>query len=136
MGNLIGGVPKNLKIKCSCGNIISQQWSLKGIFELRIHKHEYYLSISEECERCGTTVCIYRNKQIDIQDHFFPVRLYLNSLYYNRIYDFDNVDMVTIWQGIFEKAVSKNINRMEKLFPQDITKFGKLLENLEKNNKK
>ena len=131
MGNLIGGVPKNLKIKCSCGNIISQQWSLKGIFELRIHKHGYYLYISERCGVCGTIICIYRDKDMEINEYFFPIRIFMNFIDPKWNYDFDNADIAAGWQEIFKKAASKDMERIQRLYPQDIIKFGMLLQEME-----
>lgn len=138
-GDLLGGVPKGLKIKCSCGDIVDQRWRLKGILEFPQynHKQEYYLSISEICENCGTIMCIYRDRSLKIKDYFIPLRIFMNFLDLNWNYDFDNIDIVAGWQEIFKRAVSKDIERIQGLYPQDIIKFGMFLQEMERKfNKK
>ena len=130
----MGGVPKGLKIKCNCGDVIDRRWNLKGIFEIPEYnyKHEYYLSISKKCDNCGKLLCIYRDRHLEIKDYFVPIRIYLNFLDPNWNHDFDNVEMVAAWQDIFKRAASKDMDRIQALFPQDIMRFRIFLQEIKK----
>lgn len=134
-GDLIGGIPKGLKIKCSCGDIIDLRWTLKGILEFPEynHKHEYYLSISETCENCGTIICIYRERAVDTDAFFIPMRMFANFLDPSWNYSLKNMDLVAGWHDMFKRAASKDMERFQKLYSQDIIKFGTFLQGTEQN---
>ena len=138
-GDLLGGVPKGLKIKCNCGDIVDQRWRLKGILEFPQydHKQEYYLSVSEMCENCGTITCVYRDRSLNVEDYFIPLRIFTNFLAPNWDYDLDNVDMVAGWSEIFKRALSKDRDQVHRLYSQDVIKFGTFIREMEeKFNKK
>lgn len=40
--------------------------------------------------------------------------------------------MVVAWQDIFKRAASKDMERIQKLYPQDVIKFGMFLQKMEK----
>ena len=50
--------------------------------------------------------------------------------------DIDNVDIVAGWQEIFKRAASKDMERIQRLYPQDIIKFGIFLQEMEQKFKK
>lgn len=137
-GTIMGGIPKGLKIKCSCGDLIEQRWMLKGILEFPEynHKHQYYLSISEMCINCGTIMCLYRDKAIDTEAFFIPMRMFANFLVPSWKYSLQNVDLVAGWHDMFKRAASKDMERFQKLYSQDIIKFGTFLQNMEKQSNK
>ncbi len=135
----MGGVPKGLKIKCDCGKIIDLKWRLKGIFEFPEynHKHQYYLSLSELCENCGSIMCIYSDRNLDINGYFPPMRIFMNFLSPDWNYMITNLDIIAGWHAIFKIAASKDMNRFEQLYPQDTVKFGTFISEMSKKyNKK
>jgi hypothetical protein len=79
---LIGGVPIGLKIKCPCGNTLKEKYTLKAFFTFHEYdfEHQYYLRIREPCKKCGYTICIYRDKALNKEDLFRPLRIYLKFL--------------------------------------------------------
>jgi len=138
-GDLLGGVPKGLKIKCNCGDIVDPRWNLKGILEFPQYdyKQEYYLSVSEMCENCGTITCVYRDRSLNIEDYFIPLRIFMNFLAPNWNYDLGSVDMVSGWSEILQEALFKDRERVHQLYTQDLLKFGLYIAKMKKKfNKK
>ena len=88
---------------------------------------------------CGDLAPVNRNEQLFLEkseDIFMPVRLYLNFLDPKWSYSFNEVDMVAIWQEIFQKAAMKDMSKIQQLFSDEIIKFGQLIEEVEAKFKK
>ena len=113
---LLAGIPRGIKIKCSCNTLLEEAWNLKGFFELPEfnHKHQYYLRISEKCENCGNIICIYRDKALDSQYFFVPLRIFMNFVDSSWNYNIEDIEMVAAWQSIFKQAVLTDMDKIEK----------------------
>ena len=136
-GDLSGGIPKGIKIKCYCGELLEKRWILKGIFRFPDYnfKTEYYLRISEPCKRCETIVCIYRDRALDLENFFVPIRVFLNFLDPKWNYDMESVDMVVSWQKIFQQAALKDMEKIQKVYSEDLIKLGMFLQDMERKLK-
>jgi hypothetical protein len=137
-GELIGGVPKGLKIKCECGELNEVRWYLKGIFKIPEynHRHDYYLNISHQCEECGIISCVYRSKSQENKGIFPPIRVFMNFLDPKWNYSIEDVNMLAGWLDIFKRAASQDLERVQQLFSKEIIKMGTFLKENESKLKK
>ena len=133
-GELIGGVPKQLKIKCDCQNLLDVKLFWKGIFKVpeQDFEHQYYLYVSHECESCRKTICVYRPRG-PLCPHLI---VFMNHLAPEKNFKMTDIEMVSMWQDVFKKGAIKNMAAFERIYSEDIVKFGKfILEMGEKYNK-
>lgn len=128
-GDLIGGIPKTLKVKCECQNLVNVELFLKGIFKVpeQDFEHQYYLYISRECESCGELICIYRPRG-PLCPHLM---VFMNYLLPERNIKMSDIEMVAIWQETFKKAAIKDMNRFQQLYSEDIIKFGMFIQEMD-----
>lgn len=133
-GDLIGGVPKKLKVKCACQNLLDVELFWKGIFKVpeQDFKHEYYLYISHECDSCGRRICIYRPRG-PLCPHLL---IFMNHLVPDKIYKMSDIEMVSVWHDTFKKAAVKNITMFEQIYSKDIIKFGTFVQEMAKKYEK
>lgn len=135
---LLAGIPRGIKIKCSCGILLKEAWHLKGFFEYPEfnYKHQYYLRISEKCEECGSTICIYRDKALDSQYFCGPVRIFINFVDPSWKHNIEDLDMVGAWHSIFKQAVLTDMQKIERLYSDDIIKFGNFIQRMDRKYNK
>ena len=135
---LLAGIPRGIKIRCSCDTLLEEAWHLKGFFEYPEYeyKHQYYLRISEKCEKCGSTICIYRDKALDSQYFCGPLRVFMNFVDPSWKHTIEDLDMVAAWQSIFKQAALTNMEKIQKLYSDDIIKFGMFIERMDKKHNK
>jgi hypothetical protein len=129
---LIAGIPKGIKIKCECGNILDDKFFLRGNFKVpqgipaNIKKHDFYLRISNFCNECGKCYVIYRPKST-IYSALFP---FLNFLFPQNNYDLkDNVGQVFHWMTILVDAIYLNKLAMYRLYYDDIIHYWNFVKN-------
>lgn len=134
---LISGVPSQLKIRCNCGKILNDDQWLKAFFTpssaLGNPRHEYFLRISEKCENCGKTICIYRPKTgvyiaLLVFLSFIPS---IKILYPNLALNFDSTTDLTLlinWVTIIDEAIQKDPNNVCSLYYEDIQNVWQLME--------
>jgi len=130
-GELIGGVPKELKIKCECQNLLDVEFFWKGIFKVHEQEfeHQYYLFVSHECESCGKTICVYRPRG-PLCPHLI---VFMNHLASKKIFKMTDIEMVSMWQDAFKKGAIKDMERFQSVYNEDVIKFGKYI--VEMSNK-
>lgn len=138
-GNIIGGVPKELKIKCECERLLEVELYLKGIFRdpeqilpEQDFEHQYYLYISRECELCGKVVCIYRPRG-PLCPHLL---VFMSHLYPERKFNMEDIEMVSLWQDAFKQGAVKNMAKFERTYNKDIIKFGEYIFEMDKKHNK
>jgi hypothetical protein len=132
-GDLIGGVPKKLKIRCRCGKHLKQRWNLKGFFTLpeKNFKYPYYLRISEPCTECKTIICIFRSHIIGDEGIFRPLRIFMNFLDPSWNFQLNDTSMMEGWRHILHKSMKKAPNVVKDIYREDIIKFGMLFKKME-----
>ena len=120
-GELIGGVPKELKIKCECQNLLEVEFFWKGIFKLpeQGFEHQYYLFVSRECDSCGKTICVYRPRG-PLCPHLL---VFMNHLVPDRNFQMTDIEMVSMWENALKKAEIKNMKKFQQAYTEDILKF-------------
>lgn len=127
----IWGVPKNLKIKCECGNLLDDEYWIKGRFippkELagRLDKHLYNLRISQKCNKCGKRIIIYRSKS---GKPFTPLFYFINPSLLNS-QDFNKAGLLFHWIVLFNLVLNMNISKMCRIFSKEINLLLKLVNN-------
>ena len=133
-GNIIGGVPKELKIKCNCERLLEVELYLKGIFRdpEEDFEHQYYLYISHECESCGKVVCIYRPRG-PLCPHLL---VYMSHLLPERKFNMEDIEMVGLWQDAFKQGAVKNMAKFERAYSKDVIKFGEYIVEMDKKHNK
>ncbi|TFG16887.1 MAG: hypothetical protein EU531_05065 [Promethearchaeota archaeon] len=132
-GDLIGGVPKDLKIKCHCGKHLDKRWTLKAFFKIPEYNFEfpYYLWISEPCEECHTTICIFRSKIIGTEGIFRPLRIFMNFLKSSWNFQLEDKPMMEGWRTILYMSMQKAPNVIKNIYQEDIIKFGKFFKKMD-----
>ncbi len=133
-GDLIGGIPNDLKIKCKCENLVDVDAFWKGIFQNpeQEFRHEYYLYIGQECESCGETICIYRPRGPLCP----PLFVFMNFLFTDKTFKMTDVDILVMWQDIFKQGMIKDRDYLERIYSPEIIKFGTFFQNrLEEYNR-
>ena len=135
---LLAGIPRGIKIKCSCGTLLEEAWHLKGFFEYPEYdyRHQYYLRISEKCEECGNTICIYRDKALDPQYFCGPLRVFINFVDPSWKHSIEDLDMVAAWQSIFKQAALTEMEKIQKIYSDDIIEFGKFIQRMDRKYNK
>lgn len=133
-GQLIGGVPKELNVKCDCERLLDVELSLKGIFRVpeQDFEHQYYLYISRECESCGKVVCIYRPRG-PLCPHLL---VFMSHLLPDRKFSMKDIEMVSLWQDVFKRGAIKNMAKFERAYSNDIIKFGEYMFKMDKKHNK
>lgn len=133
-GDLIGGIPKILKIKCVCANLLEVEMFWKGIFKVpeQNFEHQYYLFISQQCENCGETICIYRPRG-PLCPHLI---VFMNFLAPNKKFKMTDIEMASPWLDAFKKAGIKNMALFERLYSEDIIRFGNFMQKMFKKYNK
>ncbi len=128
-GQLIGGVPKELRIKCECQNLLDVELFWKGIFRVpeQDFEHQYYLFLSRECESCGKTVCVYRPRG-PLCPHLI---VFMNHLAPEKNYNMTDLEMVSMWQNAFKKGAIKDMEAFQQIYSEDIVKFGTFLQEMD-----
>ena len=128
-GQLIGGVPKELRIKCECQNLLDVELFWKGIFRVpeQDFEHQYYLFLSRECESCGKTVCVYRPRG-PLCPHLI---VFMNHLAPEKNYNMTDLEMVSMWQDAFKKGAFKDMETFQQIYSEDIVKFGTFLQEMD-----
>ena len=128
-GELIGGVPKELKIKCECQNLLEVKFFWKGIFKVpeQSFEHQYYLFVSRECESCGKTICVYRPRG-PLCPHLI---VFMNHLVPERVFKITDIEMVSMWQDAFKKGAAKDMEAFQQIYSEDIVKFGAFLQEMD-----
>ena len=128
-GELIGGVPKELRIKCECQNLLGVEFFWKGIFKVpeQDFEHQYYLYVSRECDSCGKTVCVYRPRG-PLCPHLI---VFMNHLAPERFFQMTDIEMVSMWQDAFKKGALKDMAAFERIYSEDIVKFGTFLKKMD-----
>lgn len=131
-GQIIGGVPKELKIKCDCERLLEVELYLKGIFRdpEQDFEHQYYLYISRECESCGKVVCIYRPRG-PLCPHLL---VFMSHLLPDRKINMEDIEMVGLWQDAFKQGAVKNMVKFERAYSKDIIKFGEYIVEMDKKH--
>ena len=121
-GDLIGSVPKNLKVKCECKNLVDVELHLKGIYKVpEINfEHQYYLNISHKCESCGKKICIYRPRG----PAFRPLLFFMNFLRPDEKFKMNDIENLTAWGDIFRRAGMKNLSLFQQIYREDVLKLG------------
>ncbi len=124
-GELIGGVPKDLKVKCECQNLLEVEFFWKGIFKVpeQGFEHQYYLYVSRECKSCGKTICVYRPRG-PLCPHLI---VFMGHLVPEKEYKMTDIEMVSMWQDAFKKAALKNMTAFQQIYSEDIAKFGSFI---------
>ncbi|TXT62701.1 MAG: hypothetical protein BAJALOKI1v1_870002 [Promethearchaeota archaeon] len=118
----LGGVPNIMKIKCECNNLLDIESIIKGFFKIQDydHEHQYYLYLSKKCSQCGKSICVYRPRG----PLFIPLIPYLSFLPLETKYDITDPEMLAAWTQIFKQAVMVNKEKFQKLYSEEIIKFG------------
>ena len=130
-GQLIGGIPKDLKMKCECGVLLDVELYWKGIFKVpeQQFEHQYYLYISHECESCGKKICVYRPR-----GPYCPhLLVFMSHLIPEKKIKMTDIEMVSMWQDAFKRAAVKDMERFQRVYGEDVIKFGSFI--LEMSNK-
>lgn len=133
---LIAGVPSKLKIKCNCGKVLKEKQWIKGFFVPPSElpgggTHEYFLRISEKCEKCGKIICIYRPKAGVYMALVLFLGSSLKTIYPNMN---NNLDITTDegflvhWVTIIDSLIQKNPEKICSLYYEDIQKVWNLME--------
>ncbi len=133
-GDLIGGIPNDLKIKCNCQNLVDVDVFWKGIFQNpeQNFRHEYYLYVGQECDSCGEIICIYRPRGPLCP----PLFVFMNHLFPDKTFKMTDVDILVMWQDTFKRGGIKDRDLFEKLYSPEIIKFGTFFQNrLEEYNR-
>lgn len=133
-GELIGGVPKELKVKCECQNLLDVELFWKGIFRVpeQSFEHQYYLFVSRECDSCGKTICVYRPRG-PLCPHLI---VFMNHLVPEKNFKMTDIEMVSMWQDTFKRGAIKDMEAFQRIYSEDIVKFGTFLQEMdEKYNK-
>jgi len=133
-GQLIGGVPKELRIKCECQNLLDVELFWKGIFRVpeQDFEHQYYLFLSRGCDSCGKTICVYRPRG-PLCPHLI---VFMNHLAPDGNFQMTDIEMVSMWQDAFKKGARKDMEAFQQIYSEDIVKFGTFLQKMdEKYNK-
>jgi len=128
-GELIGGVPKKLKVKCECQNLLGVEFFWKGIFKVpeQNFEHQYYLYVSRKCDSCGKTICVYRPRG-PLCPHLI---VFMNHLVPERDYKMTDIEMVSMWQDAFKKGAIKDMEAFQQIYSEDIVKFGTFLQEMD-----
>jgi len=125
-----GEVPKGLKIRCSCGSLLSDIYWLKGYYEQHpfltqfIPIHEFYIRVSDKCPRCKSIVLIFRTSHGILN----TLMLFFNFLNPSRNYELYNKDIIIGWVAIVEKALLMESEMVCYHYSPDILKFYSLIE--------
>ncbi|TXT61724.1 MAG: hypothetical protein BAJALOKI1v1_1100013 [Promethearchaeota archaeon] len=114
-----------MKVKCVCQNLLDVELFWKGIFKIPEHnlEHQYYLFISHKCESCGETICIYRPRG-SLISHLL---IFMNNLVPEKTFKMTDIEMVSAWQDVFKKAAIKDIDGFQKIYSDEIIKFGQFI---------
>ncbi|MHA1748968.1 MAG: hypothetical protein ACTSYF_10065, partial [Promethearchaeota archaeon] len=121
-GELIGGIPRELKIKCECEGLLDVEFYWKGVFKVpeQEFEHQYYLYVSHVCEDCGKRVCVYRPR-----GPYCPHLLtFMSHLVPERKFKMTDIEMVSMWQDAFKRGAIKDMERFQHIYNQDVIKFG------------
>ena len=121
-GQLLGGIPKELKVKCECGHLIDVELYWKGLFKIpeQEFEHQYYLYISHECESCGKRTCVYRPR-----GPYCPhLLVFMSHLAPQKKFKMTDIEMVSMWQDTFKRGAIKDMEQFQKVYSKDILKFG------------
>ena len=133
-GDLIGGVPKELKIKCDCDALLATKYFWKGIFKVpeQEFEHQYYLYLSDECESCGKTICVYRPRG-PLCPHLL---VFMNHLFPEKKFAMTDIEMVSAWHNAFKRGAKKDMEAFQRVYSEDVIKFGEFFVKMgEKYNK-
>ena len=121
-GQLIGGIPKELKIKCECEELIDVELYWKGIFKVpeQEFEHQYYLYMSKKCEACGKQICVYRPR-----GPYCPhLLVFMSHLVPQKKFKMTDIEMVSMWQDTFKRAAIKDMDQFQRVYSKDVIKFG------------
>ncbi len=133
-GELIGGIPKELKVKCECQNLLEVEFFWKGIFKVpeQDFEHQYYLYVSRECGSCGKTICVYRPRG-PLCPHLI---VFMNYLAPEKNFQMTDIEMVSMWQDTFKKGAIKNMAMFQRTYSEDIVKFNSFMQEIYKRYNK
>lgn len=114
-------------IKCECGELLHEKFFLNGRFEtappVKPSIHEYYLRISEKCEKCNETIWIYR--YIGVAPYFF--KKFFPSLDFDGENHYSEEDILLEWSNIVCLWLKICSDEEFSYFHKNIIKFDELL---------
>lgn len=117
----IGAVPKDLKIQCECEQLVNIDYILRALFKIQEFdvEHDYCLYVGEECEECGTTMCIYRPKA----ELCTPLTPFMNFLTDND-HQMKDEKILMMWHFILAEATLRGEReKVEDIYGEDMAKY-------------
>ena len=82
--------------------------------------HQYYLYLSQECVSCGKKICVYRPR-----GPYCPHLLaFMSHLVPEKKFKMTDIEMVSMWQDAFKRGLIKDIEQFQRIYSEDVLKFG------------